>query len=914
MGPPGVALDTSHPPVLSNLKIDARSLNSPLKTSPAFVDSPFSDTFSFLSQPPTPSSIGETAKSSYAQSTDKSGSRSVHPRLTRSSSSPNLLASANYSTGTIHITLRSLLLTKPRKYVAAKLTLGHISLESWHYNRQLANLKKQTKKSASMSSSDSMKRPKPLSNSSSSSISMIGTSDDSSDANSLASSLDDTSLSAKESGCELELNEKFEIPVTYHSYLFDSLKIYLSEGTTLKATKIGRAKLRIANLPNMANVCTRQSLRIEPPSSKLSGNIGAITLDIYFTWDSLSETLPKHCIGSTETLVNPTGSVKRSTSVKRSKSLSRQNSLDSLASFASNASTANNSDADFDDPERVKDAEQEKALMEIFYVDDNEDDEMFEADSFDPTMPIPTHKPSASHVFTTPAPPRTVSKSSASFINSSTSSLVSSDSRVLSEQKHKSALKTSQSSKGVKLMYGNGQSQVKYTKMHALREFMRLSESFFGEGWKVKGSSHLLSSLIALKKYQEDRHVGHPNPATSSLASDYTYLLHLRDLLQFSIASYGWLGINFFGYGNGFLYDGLRKSSNRKAILSYLKLDEDDLLICEMGGNNGAAKSKWDEEVSGWRKEGDESGLEWECWRSSGTICKPAFFVVKYDKLDSMVVCVRGSMSISDILTDIICHYIPFRGGVAHQGILHSALRIYGYLLPEIKSLIRIHKPRNLIFTGHSLGGAVCQFLTIFFNDHLDDLKFISSHNDEFKLSCYTFAAPPSLSSNVGDLYHDLITNVVWDNDFVPRLSYGNAMDLKEQVSKVAALKGSSWKSKLGIISQSAISKFGAPLDELRTEQHATGANTKLHSPGQSYHLVSSLSRSYQCTNKFSSSSKPKRHIEMWKVDDDAFLEILVQPGGLWNHMPNRYDKAFEKALLWAKEMEKGKKEEFKSL
>lgn len=93
---------------------------------------------------------------------------------------------------------------------------------------------------------------------------------------------------------------------------------------------------------------------------------------------------------------------------------------------------------------------------------------------------------------------------------------------------------------------------------------------------------------------------------------------------------------------------------------------------------------------------------------------KPAHFVaVKRDQsrwsneLEVLVV-VCGTKSIADVITDLLCDTTPYRGGLAHSGILDSGkwlVEKHSGLLDKLRELTN-KKRVSLTLVGHSLGAA----------------------------------------------------------------------------------------------------------------------------------------------------------------------------------------------------------------
>jgi hypothetical protein len=197
-----------------------------------------------------------------------------------------------------------------------------------------------------------------------------------------------------------------------------------------------------------------------------------------------------------------------------------------------------------------------------------------------------------------------------------------------------------------------------------------------------------------------------------------------------------------------------------------------------------------------------------------------------------------------DTLTDLVCDYQQWKGGLVHAGILSAAQWFFTDVVPQILAYCRQHNMRRIRIIGHSLGGSTASILTILLVDYLRmlnnidvndegneeeekkrrkhgvdqavksttmndnqssnlnrDLKPVEPTQSKDKANIesrllpgdmdvrgYSYGGACCVSLDISRQYADVIDAYVLDNDLVPRLSYGSVMDMKSMVLCAASL------------------------------------------------------------------------------------------------------------------------------
>lgn len=189
------------------------------------------------------------------------------------------------------------------------------------------------------------------------------------------------------------------------------------------------------------------------------------------------------------------------------------------------------------------------------------------------------------------------------------------------------------------------------------------------------------------------------------------------------------------------------------------------------------------------------------------------FFVALDHKREAVLVAVRGTLSLKDVLTDLSaeCENLPLEGVIgacyAHKGMCQAAGYIYKKLVNDgiLNQAFSIAPEYKLVITGHSLGGGTAALLAIMLKNSFPTLK------------CYAFSPPGGLVSKaLADYTKDFVVSVVLGKDLVARLSLPNMEDLKRRILKIVSNCN---KPKYRILLQGCwYELFGGEPDDFPTE------------------------------------------------------------------------------------------------
>ncbi|XP_035998423.1 diacylglycerol lipase-beta [Fundulus heteroclitus] len=285
------------------------------------------------------------------------------------------------------------------------------------------------------------------------------------------------------------------------------------------------------------------------------------------------------------------------------------------------------------------------------------------------------------------------------------------------------------------------------------------------------------------------------------------------------------------------------------------------------------------------------------------------FFVALDHKREAVLVAVRGTLSLKDVLTDLSaeCENLQVEGVsgacYAHKGMCQAAGYIYKKLINDgiLSQAFSIAPEYKLVVTGHSLGAGTAALLAILLRSSYPTLR------------CYSFSPPGGLLSKaLADYSKDFIVSVVLGKDLVPRLSIPNMEDLKRRILKIVTNCN---KPKYRILLRGCwYELFGGDPDDFPTEMESrreeqlgqpllgeeslvirhtssyqslasddspahAAAHLPLFPPGRILHITEDGPRRRSCFSQV-------RYRADWS-SEMAFRSILISPRMLVDHMPD---------------------------
>lgn len=216
-----------------------------------------------------------------------------------------------------------------------------------------------------------------------------------------------------------------------------------------------------------------------------------------------------------------------------------------------------------------------------------------------------------------------------------------------------------------------------------------------------------------------------------------------RHYLDFALASYGFILLRLTDIIHPEYDIFIEGTRNEDVARHMLQLSQEDIIVSDLDG----------EEIN-----------------------IPRHFVSFDHSRQVVVVSIRGTNSISDIITDLICGNEAFAGGYAHAGMKSAAETLCICLIPVLRDAFSRYPRYSLVITGHSLGAGVAILLT--------KVLQLNGFSD---IKCYAFAPCPVFGPmhKVDTEWSDALECFVHADDFVATLCLASARKLALEVERI---------------------------------------------------------------------------------------------------------------------------------
>lgn len=291
------------------------------------------------------------------------------------------------------------------------------------------------------------------------------------------------------------------------------------------------------------------------------------------------------------------------------------------------------------------------------------------------------------------------------------------------------------------------------------------------------------------------------------------------------------------------------------------------------------------------------------------------FFVALDHRRRAIVISIRGTLSMKDVITDLNAESEPLpmdtikEDWLGHKGMVSAAEYIRRKLREDdiLNRAFRFDTTRgtqlyDLVLVGHSLGAGTAAILAILLKQ------------EHPNLSCFAYSPPGGLLSMPAAEYtRAFITSVVVGKDVVPRIGLHQMEAMRaDLINAIQRSRDPKWKT----IASSfrccgAWEDSGGEAEEFSTTRaamrdHASHPSDSsialtvhqpLFPPGRILHVVRHHPNKRQ---RWMRTPKPV-YQAVWR-DNEDFDEVLISPCMIQDHMPDQVLKALEKVLSHSKD------------
>lgn len=272
----------------------------------------------------------------------------------------------------------------------------------------------------------------------------------------------------------------------------------------------------------------------------------------------------------------------------------------------------------------------------------------------------------------------------------------------------------------------------------------------------------------------------------------------------------------------------------------------------------------------------------------TSNIYSPAFYVAVDHNRQVIIVTIRGTLSLQDVITDMVCEPqdIPGNPGLlAHRGMVLSASNIITILETDrvLEKAFSLYPEFQLLVLGHSLGAGAATLLSFMLRDRYPTLR------------CFAYGPPGGLlSEEAAEESKKFVVSTVVNKEFATRLSINSIVQLRDSVlSAIQINHRSKWKLTLDhIMSVMRLrpiaevilnSEEEAPLilPTFNRAEEDPSEVPKLYPPGKVIFIHRNEIQASCC------SSYSGAHYDVLSAPNNVFDTIPVSPEMLTDHLPD---------------------------
>lgn len=295
----------------------------------------------------------------------------------------------------------------------------------------------------------------------------------------------------------------------------------------------------------------------------------------------------------------------------------------------------------------------------------------------------------------------------------------------------------------------------------------------------------------------------------------------------------------------------------------------------------------------------------------------PFFVAVDHEKR-TVIVSIRGTLSLQDVITDLNAEgeHLPTEpihdDWLGHKGMVQAAEYIRRKLIDEAILIQAFnYSPEkgtqlyDLVLVGHSLGAGTAAILAILLKQEYPNLV------------CYAYSPPGGLLSMPAVEYtKTFITSVVLGKDLVPRIGLHQMESLRSDlINAIKRSQDPKWKIILGGVLCCCPEELKFDLSDISPDKSgnrdvtchpsdssiALTVHQPLYPPGRIIHIVRNHPKKEDKKYENRWRRMVKKHEPVYQAlwaGNTEFDEVLISPVMIQDHMPDKVLDALEKLLI----------------
>jgi hypothetical protein len=170
------------------------------------------------------------------------------------------------------------------------------------------------------------------------------------------------------------------------------------------------------------------------------------------------------------------------------------------------------------------------------------------------------------------------------------------------------------------------------------------------------------------------------------------------------------------------------------------------------------------------------------------------YFVAVDHSRKKVVLAIRGTFSLSEIICDVAAFTRPFCGGEAHSEMATVTERTWAVVGPTIVHLLEDNPGYEVVFVGHSLGAGCAALLNIMCHQNNNELILGRP------LHCFAYACPPVFTPlDCALKATEDCTSFIHEKDVVPFLSVDSVRHVFASIRAIDEL-GLGWRERMKLV------------------------------------------------------------------------------------------------------------------